>query len=91
MSEHLRVPDQVQFNRVEGQIVLLDLKRGFFYSLDEVGSTIWEAVAKQGTVEAAVTAVLSSYEVDEKVATEDASRMIELWKTEGLLLSSRTE
>jgi Coenzyme PQQ synthesis protein D (PqqD) len=86
MTETLRVPDYVQFNRVEGDIVLVDLRKGLYYSLDDLASRIWETLSSGGSTALAVEVILAEYDAIERTVKKDVSELVQLWKRKGLLI-----
>jgi len=55
--------DQVSAD-LAGEAVILCLESGVYYSLDEVGATIWRLIQEPSTVEKIRDAVLEEYEVE---------------------------
>jgi hypothetical protein len=85
MATRLHPSPTVHARRFDEDLILLDLGGGMYYSLDAVGSTIWEALAGGQTTDEAVAAVLAEYEVDEATARADAGRLIAELLAAGLL------
>lgn len=79
------VARHVSFNRIEGDIVLLDARQGKYFGLDETASLIWEVVAETGSRDRAVEAILKHYEIDAATARRDVDETIELWTGQRLL------
>lgn len=52
-------PDVV-WRLVEGEVVLLNVMSGQYYSLDTVGSRVWELIPQEGTALNAVCAALTA-------------------------------
>jgi hypothetical protein len=79
-SYRVNAPDVIH-QVIDGEAVIINLSRGFYYSLDRVGAEVWDALA-QGRSRAEVVAVIAAaYEgqgvdaavtalVDELVAEE---------------------
>ncbi len=76
---------KVHSRRFDGELVLLDLGAGMYYSLDEVGATIWESLSSGRNTDEAVAAVLEAYDVDEATARVDAGRLVKQLLAAGLL------
>lgn len=81
-----QIPEYVKYCRVEGHIVIVDLRRGRYFGLEAVASTIWEAVARYGTVSSAVEVLTAEFDVGELIATTDAEKMVTSWLAQGLLV-----
>ncbi|MFA6449417.1 MAG: PqqD family protein [bacterium] len=71
---------------IEGETVLLDLKSGVYYSLNEVGSEIWRLLADKATEEELVDAITAKYEVAKDEAARDVSELIKDLSGEGLII-----
>lgn len=85
MTESWIVTDHVSFNRVEGDIILMDTRHGKYFSLDEVASLIWEVVADTGSQDHAVKAILERYDIDEETVRQDVDEALSLWHEKGFL------
>lgn len=55
--------DQVSSD-LAGESVILNLKNGTYYGLNELGSVIWEFIQEPKTVAAICESILQEYEVD---------------------------
>ena len=58
-------------SNVYGDIVLISIKSGIYYDLDEVGSFIWNALENPLPVTDVVEQVLSNYEIERATCEED--------------------
>ena len=72
---------------VDGEVLLIHLTTGDYYSLDEVGACIWQYA--DGTRSAAQIAdlIAADYVVDREVAVTDVLRLVNELTNEGLLLA----
>lgn len=68
--------DGVMFNRVGIEIVLLDLDKGIYLGLDEVGSRVWELLMASHSEAEAVDAIAAEYDVDPSRAEQDVAELI---------------
>ena len=57
--------------------VILDLKAGLYFSLDNVGSLIWQLVQQPKTVEELRTAILETFEVEPAVCERDLRALLQ--------------
>lgn len=71
---------------VEDQVLLINLATGDYYSLDSVGSLIWQRIDGQHTVEDLVDSVCQEYEADRTQIVDDVLRLAEQLTDEGLLV-----
>jgi hypothetical protein len=68
-----------------GEAAILNLKSGIYYSLDEIGATIWRFVKEPKTIAEIETFVLSEYDVDAARCAGDVAALIETLHTAGLV------
>jgi len=71
-----RPSSHVDFTRVEGDFVLMDLRSGLYFALDPAASRIWEILAEGGGSEAAVERILADFDVEESRARRDVMELI---------------
>ena len=82
---HLRVPDDVVYRDLAGEVVLLNLASGTYFSLDGVGTRIWHLIAEHGSTEKIFEALLNEYEVNEAQLREDLDNLIRQLVNKGLV------
>ena len=58
-------------SNVYGDIVLISIKSGLYYDLDEVGSFIWDVLEKPLPVTGIIEQVLLNYEIERSACEED--------------------
>jgi hypothetical protein len=80
-----RVAEHIHARRFDDEVVVLDLGAGEYYSLDAVGSAIWEQLKDGQTADAIVGRLLAAYEVDEPTARADVMRIIRELLAAGLV------
>ena len=76
MPNRVAVEEEVLFQELEGEMVLLDLKSGFYYGLDGVGARMWQLLSDSSDVETAVHALRAEYDVDEESLRTDLAMLI---------------
>ncbi len=77
-------PD-VAFRQIEEEIVLLNLKTGQYFSLDEVGARIWSHLMETHTLEATIETMLEEYQVEPEQLYEDITEFIAQLQSHGLI------
>ncbi len=65
LESGISVQQDVLFRDLGGEAVLLNLKTGRYYGLDEVGTRMWLLLTQHGRVEAAYRVLLDEYDVTE--------------------------
>ena len=56
---------------VDGEMVLLDMESENYFGLDEVGTSIWQAMQENETLQEVFEALLEQYEVEEEMLEND--------------------
>lgn len=69
------------------ETVILDTASGRYFSLDSVGSCLWEALREPRSPEALLGLVLERYEVDTDTAQRDIARLLGTLQEAGLVES----
>lgn len=70
---------------LEGTTVLLDTRRGHYYSLPEVASVIWSLLEQPTTLAALLEMLQARYVVDLQVCRSDTEEFLEQLRQRGLL------
>ena len=56
---------------VDGEMVLLDMESENYFGLDEVGTSIWQAMQEKETLKEVYEALLAQYDVGEEMLEND--------------------
>ncbi|HVY27473.1 MAG TPA: PqqD family protein [Polyangiaceae bacterium] len=83
------ISEDVVCEVAEGEAVLLDLKRGVYYSLDPVGSRFWELLRAGSDLATARECLLAEYDVTPDQLGRDLERLVEDLAQRGLLQPGR--
>ncbi len=88
----IAIPAHLLFQEVDDEAVLLDLERGHYFGLDEIGTRIWGLLAEHSTLPAVYRALLQDgYAVDEAELEHDLEGFVRELAAAGLLeLERRT-
>lgn len=76
---------KILFREVDGEGVLLDLERGQYYALDQVGTRLWQLLANSANFETVRDQMLAEYEVDQEELEQDLADFIALLSGTGLV------
>jgi Coenzyme PQQ synthesis protein D (PqqD) len=66
-------------------VIILDLKAGLYFSLDNVGAVIWQLIQEPRTVGELRQAVLDTFEVDAEVCERDLLALLRELATRNLI------
>ena len=77
MTSRVRVNDDVLFQELQGEAVLLNLKSGVYFGLDPVGTRIWQLFAEHEVLSEVAQAVVAEYDVAEDKCSEDLLKLVD--------------
>lgn len=82
---NFKIPDNVLFQEVDGEAVLLSLDEGCYYGLDELGTRIWKLIDQDLDSEQVVAAIVEEYEVEPEQARRDLDAFLSDLEQSGLI------
>jgi len=85
MDRRFVVAANVHARRFDEETVILHLDAGEYFSLDAVGTLVWERLEGGGSVGEAVELVVKSYDVDPDIAQADVLRLARDLVSQGIL------
>lgn len=77
--------DKVFWRKVEGETVVLNIDTGFYYTLDEVGSVIWDMILSSQDLDRIATKIANEYDIDDITAKRDMQAFLKNLKKEDLI------
>ncbi len=80
-----KIPDNVLFQEVDGEAVLLSLDEGCYYGLDELGTRIWKLIHQDLDHDQVVAAIVAEYEVEPEQARSDLDAFLSDLRESGLI------
>jgi hypothetical protein len=70
---------------IEGEAIVLDLKSGVYYSLNEVGTAVWDRLLDSATAGELAAEIAAEYEVSCEAALADIEELLKDLAAEGLI------
>ena len=86
LDGEIRIPENVLFNEVAGEAVLLNLDSGRYFALNEVGARLWQLLAEHRRLAPVLEQMLTEYEVTAEQLRADVEPLIEELLAQGLLV-----
>ncbi|HRI56148.1 MAG: PqqD family protein [Anaerolinea sp.] len=86
-SSFAKDSDQIIERVVADEALLINLTNGDYYSLDGVGTKIWESIDGKRTVEDLANIVTEEYNADKDQVVADVLRLVGQLTDEGLLIA----
>jgi hypothetical protein len=68
-----------------GESIILNLKSGIYYSLDELGTRIWALIEQPTAITGIRDAIVAEYDVQPEVCERDVRAFIEGMEAAGLI------
>jgi hypothetical protein len=87
MPPSLRLSPDVNVARDPTGCVLLDLRRGLYYSVNGIGAILLEAVQQRTDINATYAALSVTYDVSEDVLKGDGQKFIDQLLQLGLIIN----
>jgi hypothetical protein len=73
------------FSDLNGEAVILNIKTGTYYGLNEVGTFIWQLIQSPTTIQQIHTALLEAYDVEASVCQQDVYTLLQEFQAVGLI------
>jgi hypothetical protein len=70
------IPENVLSQELNGEVVLLNMDNESYYSLNSVGSRIWQLLSQKMNIESITQELLKIYKVDESTLCQDVAMLI---------------
>jgi hypothetical protein len=80
---------QVTGDLPDGDVVILSLKNGVYYGLNEVGARIWKLIQQPVSVRQVNQVLLAEYDVDPEQCQRDVAVLLQELAGKGLIQISR--
>lgn len=83
-----KVSEEVLSSKIDEEVVLMSIEAGYYFTLDPIGSRIWELISEKSyTLEGLVLVLMEEYEVDEATCRADVQAFIDEMSEKKLILS----
>lgn len=85
LNKKIIFSDTVFAQEVDGEMVLLDMTSENYFGLDEVGTSIWQAMQENAALQSVLNTLLEQYDVEEEVLKNDLIIFAERLQESGLV------
>lgn len=85
LESTIRINDDILFNDLQGEIVILSPMTGVYFGLDPVGTRAWQLIQHHGRLGAVKDAMLKEYEVSAERLWEDLQDLVSSLLDNGLV------
>ena len=76
LSSRVRISEDALFQELSGETVLLELSRGVYYGLDDVGTRIWQLLGEGRSLAETLAALVAEYDVTAEQGAEDLLALV---------------
>jgi hypothetical protein len=80
------IPDDVVFEVLDDQAVLLNLKTGIYFGLNDTGTRIWKLIEEHGDIDAVRKRMLEEFDVSQETLEGDLRGLLSELLERGLLV-----
>jgi len=85
LASTILINDDILYNDLQGEIVILSPKDGVYFGLDPVGTRAWQLIQHHGRLGAVKDAMLKEYEVSAERLEEDLQDLVSSLLDNGLV------
>lgn len=84
-ASRIKLNDDVLFQELQGDAVLLDLKTGVYFGLDRVGTRMWHLMGEHKVISDVVHAVTEEFDVPQQRCADDVVAFVKRLNEQGLI------
>lgn len=81
----VRINKDMTHSDLEGETVILDLKSGVYYGLNETGTSIWNLIQRPQSVQEIISAILLKYKIEPERCERDVKSLLQELADNGLI------
>jgi hypothetical protein len=85
LNSRVRIQDDVLFQELQGETVLLNLKTGVYLGLNQIGTRIWQLLQEDGALSRVLEVMLQEYDVTQEKLAKDLLDLVGQMEKQGLL------
>lgn len=85
LNSRVRIQDDVLFQELQGEAVLLNLKTGVYLGLNQIGTRIWQLLQEDGALSRVLEIMLGEYDVTRDKLSQDLLDLVGQMEKQGLL------
>jgi hypothetical protein len=89
LEQRFRCPEHVHTRRFDREVIVLDLARGEYFALDEVGGVVWDQLVARKSPAEISEHLTAKYDVSLDTARSDVERLVRELIAAGLLEAER--
>jgi hypothetical protein len=88
LNSRVQIQDDVLFQELQGEAVLLNLKTGVYLGLNQIGTRIWQLLQEDGALNRVMEVMLREYDVTQEKLAQDLLDLVGQMEKQGLLVEA---
>lgn len=88
MTSRVRVNEDVLFQELQGETVLLNLNSGTYFGLDPVGTRMWHLMVEKEQLAEVARSIVAEFDVSEEQCAADLLALVTKLESRGLVTIS---
>jgi polyhydroxyalkanoate synthesis regulator phasin len=81
--------NEVFASEIDDEVVMMHVKTGKYYGLDDIGSRIWELMETKIQVQEIINQLMKEYEVSQQECEKDVLELMENLKAQDLIIPEK--
>lgn len=77
--------DDIPTTDIDGELGMMSIEKGKYFTLDEIGARIWKLLETPNTVNKVVEVLMQEYDIDYETCTSDVIELLEKLLQEDLV------
>lgn len=86
LPKQVKASENVLFQEINGEFVLLNMESEQYFGLDEIGARIWEGIIEELSPSVVLHQIEELYDVEPDTLKKDYLNLIEEMKSENLVI-----
>lgn len=84
-----KIADNIAHRTLENEVVVLNLKNGLYYVLNETASRMWEWLfVNKISIPKVISSLVNMYKIDDDMIKKDIDEQLDFWLKENLIRKS---
>lgn len=85
LPQKVKTSDNVLFQQIGNECVLLNMETEQYFGLDDVGARVWQIISEDGDTQKLVDTLKGEYDTDEGTLQHDLSQLFASLQKEALI------
>ena len=86
IDSKISISKDIDVSDLDGEVVMMNIEKGSYLSLNSVGSDIWNSIKEKTSVKDIVNNLLTIYKVDRSVCEQSVLNFLIKLENEGIII-----